>query len=112
MGLSSLDAGRDYGAITLAVKVPGARDNVMRPEGEHVQIGVDIGGTFTDIVALDGEGRLALAKGPSTPKDLLDAIGAAVGKALALAAAPPGDVQRFIHGTTAATHAAVGQNGA
>src|SRR5213078_4664324 len=88
MGLSSLDAGRDYGAITLAVKVPGARDNVMRPEGEHVQIGVDIGGTFTDIVALDGEGRLALA------------------------GAPPGDVERFIHGTTVATNAVLEQKGA
>ena len=112
MGLSSLDAGRDYGAITLAVKVPGARDNVMRPEGEHVQIGVDIGGTFTDIVALDGEGRLALAKVPSTPKDLLDGIGAAVGKVLALAGAPPGDVERFIHGTTVATNAVLEQKGA
>src|SRR5213594_2365951 len=113
MGLSSsLDAGRDYGAITLAVKVSGARDNVMRPEGEHVQIGVDIGGTFTDIVALDGEGRLALAKVPSTPKDLLDGIGAAVGKVLALAGAPPGDVERFIHGTTVATNAVLEQKGA
>jgi hypothetical protein len=37
-----------------------------------VQIGVDIGGTFTDIVALDRAGRLALTKVPSTPKDLLD----------------------------------------
>jgi len=112
MGLSSLGAGRDYGAITLAVKVPGARDKVMRPEGEHVQIGVDIGGTFTDIVALDGEGRLALAKVPSTPKDLLDGIGAAVGKVLALAGAPPGDVERFIHGTTVATNAVLEQKGA
>src|SRR6059036_431705 len=112
MGLSSLDAGRDYGAITLAVKVPGARDNVMRPEGEHVQIGVDIGGTFTDIVALDGEGRLALAKVPSTPKDLLDGIGAAVGKVLALAGAKAGDVERFIHGTTVATNAVLEQKGA
>src|SRR5213594_4926957 len=113
MGLSSsLDAGRDYGAITLAVKVSGARDNVMRPEGEHVQIGVDIGGNFTDIVALDGEGRLALAKVPSTPKDLLDGIGAAVGKVLALAGAPPGDVERFIHGTTVATNAVLEQKGA
>jgi len=34
-----------------------------------VQIGVDIGGTFTDIVALDRAGRLALTKVPSTPKD-------------------------------------------
>src|SRR6059036_3610068 len=112
MGLSSLDAGRDYGAITLAVKVPGARDNVMRPEGEHVQIGVDIGGTFTDIVALDGEGRLAIAKVPSTPKDLLDGIGAAVVKVLALAGARPRDVERFIHGTTVATNAVLEQKGA
>jgi len=77
-----------------------------------VQIGVDIGGTFTDIVALDGEGRLALAKVPSTPKDLLDGIGAAVGKVLALAGAPPGDVERFIHGTTVATNAVLEQKGA
>ena len=77
-----------------------------------MQIGVDIGGTFTDIVALDGEGRLALAKVPSTPKDLLDGIGAAVGKVLALAGAPPGDVERFIHGTTVATNAVLEQKGA
>jgi len=77
-----------------------------------VQIGVDIGGTFTDIVALDDEGRLALAKVPSTPKDLLDGIGAAVGKVLALAGAPPGDVERFIHGTTVATNAVLEKKGA
>ncbi len=77
-----------------------------------MQIGVDIGGTFTDIVALDGEGRLALAKVPSTPKDLLDGIGAAVGKVLALAGAPPGDVERFIHGTTVATNAVLEKKGA
>ena len=77
-----------------------------------MQIGVDIGGTFTDIVALDDEGRLALAKVPSTPKDLLDGIGAAVGKVLALAGAPPGDVERFIHGTTVATNAVLEKKGA
>src|SRR6058998_1753084 len=77
-----------------------------------VQIGVDIGGTFTDIVALDGEGRLAIAKVPSTPKDLLDGIGAAVVKVLALAGARPRDVERFIHGTTVATNAVLEQKGA
>ena len=39
--------------------------------GASVQIGVDIGGTFTDIVALGDDGRLHLTKVPTTPKDLL-----------------------------------------
>src|SRR6058998_73557 len=113
MGLSSsLDAGRDYGAITLAVKVSGARDNVMRPEGEHVQIGVDIGGTFTDIVALDGQGRLVLTKVPTTPKDLLEGVAVAVRRVLAQAGAPASTVERFIHGTTIATNAVLEQKGA
>jgi N-methylhydantoinase A len=72
-----------------------------------VQIGVDIGGTFTDIVALDRTGRLALPKVPSTPKDLLDGI--ATARVLALAGAAPGDVERFIHGTTVATNAVLEQ---
>jgi N-methylhydantoinase A/oxoprolinase/acetone carboxylase beta subunit len=77
-----------------------------------VQIGVDIGGTFTDIVALDVRGRLTLAKVPSTPKDLLDGIAAATTKVLALAGAAPADVERFIHGTTVATNAILEQKGA
>ena len=77
-----------------------------------MQIGLDIGGTFTDIVALDHDGRLALTKVPSTPKDLLDGIGVAVGSILAIAGAKPGDVERFIHGTTVATNAILEQKGA
>ncbi len=77
-----------------------------------MQIGVDIGGTFTDIVALDGEGRLILAKVPSTPVDLLEGIGDAVRRVLALAGAPASSVERFIHGTTVATNAVLEQKGA
>jgi N-methylhydantoinase A len=77
-----------------------------------MQIGVDIGGTFTDIVALDGEGRLSLTKVPSTPKDLLQGIAAAVQRVLALAGGRPADVERFIHGTTVATNAILEQKGA
>jgi len=77
-----------------------------------VQIGVDIGGTFTDIVALDANGRLTLAKVPSTPKDLLDGIAAATSKVLAFAGAKASDVERFIHGTTIATNAVLEQKGA
>ena len=77
-----------------------------------MQIGVDIGGTFTDIVALDREGRLSLAKVPSTPKDLLDGIGSAVRRVLAAAGGSPADVARFVHGTTVATNAVLEQKGA
>src|SRR5438034_3405320 len=77
-----------------------------------MQIGVDIGGTFTGIVALDRGGRLALTKVPSTPKDLLDGIAAAVTNVLALAGGTPRDVERFIHGTTVATNAILEQKGA
>ncbi len=77
-----------------------------------MQIGVDIGGTFTDIVALDAEGRLVLTKVPSTPKDLLEGIGSAVRRVLALAGAPASAVERFIHGTTVATNAVLEQKGA
>ena len=77
-----------------------------------MHIGVDIGGTFTDIVALDPAGRLTFTKVPSTPKDLLDGIGAAVTKVLAMADARPGEVERFIHGTTVATNAVLEQKGA
>ncbi|HJV57326.1 MAG TPA: hydantoinase/oxoprolinase N-terminal domain-containing protein, partial [Methylomirabilota bacterium] len=77
-----------------------------------MQIGVDIGGTFTDIVALDRTGRLSLTKVPSTPKDLLDRIAAATTRVLALAGAAPGDVERFIHGTTVATNAILEHKGA
>jgi N-methylhydantoinase A/oxoprolinase/acetone carboxylase beta subunit len=77
-----------------------------------VHIGVDIGGTFTDIVALDGDGRLTLAKVQSTPTNLLEGIGAAVQRVLKLANATPAAVERFIHGTTVATNAILEQKGA
>jgi N-methylhydantoinase A len=77
-----------------------------------MHIGVDIGGTFTDIVALDGDGRLTLTKVPSTPRNLLDGIAAAVRRVRELAGATPAPVERFVHGTTVATNAILEQKGA
>jgi N-methylhydantoinase A len=77
-----------------------------------VQIGVDIGGTFTDIVALGHDGRLVLTKVPTTPKDLLQGTAHAVRRVLALASRESRDVERFIHGTTIATNAVLEQKGA
>src|SRR2546428_12413836 len=72
---------------------PGAGDG-------PVQIGVDIGGTFTDIVALDERGRLVLTKVPTTPKDLLEGVAVAVRRVLAQAGAPASAVVPFIHSPT------------
>jgi N-methylhydantoinase A len=89
-----------------------AVENALTPGSLRVQIGVDIGGTFTDIVALDRDGRLFLTKVPSTPVDLLLGIGAAVRRVLSLGNGSAASVERFIHGTTVATNAVLEQKGA
>ncbi|MGH7265972.1 MAG: hydantoinase/oxoprolinase N-terminal domain-containing protein [Candidatus Rokuibacteriota bacterium] len=76
-----------------------------------MQIGVDIGGTFTDIVLLGDDGRLVATKVPTTPRDFLQGIAAAARRVLALAGAEAARVERFIHGTTVATNAVLEQKG-
>jgi N-methylhydantoinase A len=68
-------------------------------------LGVDVGGTFTDAVLLDGDARVHTAKLPSTPADQSVAVLAAVREVLARAGANPEDVERFAHGMTVATNA-------
>ena len=46
-----------------------------------VRIGIDTGGTFTDVVAVDAEGRVVSTKVPSTPSDPSVAFMRAVEKA-------------------------------
>jgi N-methylhydantoinase A len=82
------------------------------PASRSIEIGVDIGGTFTDIVGVVDRERLAFTKVPSTPKDLLAGIRHAVARILELTGARPDEVTRFIHGTTVATNAVVEQKGA
>ena len=63
-------------------------------------IGVDTGGTFTDLVAVDGEGGIQVAKVPSTPADPAQAILRGLAD---LGGLRPGD--RIVHGTTVALNA-------
>jgi N-methylhydantoinase A len=69
-----------------------------------VTVGVDVGGTFTDIVALDGE-TLIGGKVPTTPDQSVGVIGA-----LSDLVAEP--IALFLHGTTAGTNALLEERGA
>ena len=71
-----------------------------------IRLGIDIGGTFTDITVLEEEsGRVTIAKVPSRRSDPAGALLDAVEKGLELAAADPADVSLLVHGTTLVTNA-------
>ncbi|HEU5024230.1 MAG TPA: hydantoinase/oxoprolinase family protein [Spirillospora sp.] len=75
----------------------------------RLRIGIDTGGTFTDVVALDagedgGGGEPVTTKTPSTPADPAEGFAAGVANVLALLGASPGDVASLSHGTTVATN--------
>ncbi|NIQ39442.1 MAG: hydantoinase/oxoprolinase family protein [Proteobacteria bacterium] len=73
------------------------------------RIGVDTGGTFTDLIAHDEDkGMLMIAKALSTPRDPSVAIFKTIGKA----DIRPGDVEYFVHGTTVATNTLIERKGA
>jgi N-methylhydantoinase A len=70
-----------------------------------LRIGIDIGGTFTDLVVATDDG-IVVQKVSSTPKD------PSVAFANALARAPAGDADELLHGTTVATNAVLTRTGA
>ena len=72
------------------------------------RIGVEIGGTFTDLVRQHEDGSLAFAKVPSTPQAIQQAILDAIAEA-GIDLAGVGDL---IHGSTVATNALLTRDGA
>lgn len=72
------------------------------------RVGVDIGGTFTDAVAIDDRGNIRTAKALTTPGRLHDGVLAAV-DALGV---DWDDISTFIHGTTAGLNAFIERRGA
>ena len=80
------------------------------------RIGIDVGGTFTDLVAVDDLGKTTLAKVPSTPAD--PSMGALDGLQLLAdelgldRAALLAETDRIVHGTTVATNALIENRGA
>ncbi|MGI8692778.1 MAG: hydantoinase/oxoprolinase family protein [Geodermatophilaceae bacterium] len=71
----------------------------------RVRIGIDTGGTFTDIVAIDERtGELVTTKTPSTPEDPADGFMTGVGRVLDLLSVDGSAVSSVAHGTTVATN--------
>ena len=83
------------------------RETVHRSPAPY-RVGVDVGGTFTDLIAYGAGGRLHSAKVPSLPgeqwRGVLDAL-----SSLGVA---PGSIHAFVHGTTIATNALLERKGA
>ncbi len=73
------------------------------------RIGIDVGGTFTDLVLWDGaDGLLSLHKVPTTPHDIALGLLAALRKS----GVPAGEIAELAHGTTVATNAVLERKGA
>ncbi|MDR3495991.1 MAG: hydantoinase/oxoprolinase family protein [Ancalomicrobiaceae bacterium] len=76
-------------------------------------IGVDVGGTFTDLVFCDLEnGMVATHKVPTTPDDPSRAVMAGIQELCAAHGADPTAVSYVFHGTTTATNAVLENKGA
>lgn len=91
-----------------------ARDQMKK--SRHLRIGIDTGGTFTDVIALQGKNRLAF-KLPSTPTAPAEAIVRGICRVLEEFAPDFVDVGRpslrveIVHGTTVATNAMLERKG-
>jgi N-methylhydantoinase A len=74
----------------------------MAQNNTSLTVGIDVGGTFTDLLAVDGKaGTVKLAKVATTPDN--QAIGFMA--SLAAAGAEPAQLQAVVHGTTTTTNA-------
>ncbi len=75
------------------------------------RIGVDVGGTFTDLVLWDDDGTVVVHKTPSTNHD--PSIGTMEGIAVLAerAGVDPAEIEMFFHGTTVATNIVLEHNG-
>lgn len=78
-----------------------------------IEIGIDVGGTFTDVVCLVDNGQIFTTKTPST-KDVVSGVRAGVRRVLEMCpkALTSGETVVHIHGTTVATNAILEGKGA
>lgn len=81
-------------------------------ENDTLRVGIDIGGTFTDIVVMDAAGRVVVKKVSSTLDDYSIGIGRGVQELLAAHGVDPDKIEEVVHATTVATNAVLEGKGA
>ena len=84
----------------------------MSRDGCDVHLAVDVGGTFTDLVCRRAGEIVGVLKVASTPANPALGVAEAIRRAVELWAIAPGDIERFVHGTTVATNAVLERRGA
>ncbi len=78
----------------------------------QARIGVDIGGTFTDLVLLDSDGQVFITKVSSTPAAPEEAVLTGIAKILEQAGLTVSDVTEVLHGTTVGSNTLLQKVGA
>src|SRR4051812_16273013 len=77
------------------------------------RLGVDVGGTFTDLLLIAGDtGATFRAKVPSTPADQATGVLAGIDRICRQAGIKPRQIDALMHGTTVATNAILEGKGA
>ena len=76
------------------------------------RLGVDVGGTFTDLVLVTQDGRVVTRKVLSTSSNYAEAIFGGIAEVMQDGGVAGGDVKELIHGTTVATNAIIERRGA
>ena len=76
------------------------------------KIGVDIGGTFTDVTIVDADGRITAHKTPSTPAAPADGVLKGLSEAMAKADLDPAQCSSFVHGSTIGVNTIITRTGA
>ncbi len=77
------------------------------------RLGVDVGGTFTDLIYVDDEGgKILVHKLPTTPDDPSQGTIRGIRELAEQAGVAPGELDQVFHGTTIATNIVIEHNGA
>ncbi|WP_037842101.1 hydantoinase/oxoprolinase N-terminal domain-containing protein, partial [Streptomyces sp. NRRL WC-3549] len=77
-----------------------------------LRVGVDIGGTFTDMAILDDSGIVAVGKTLTTHSEPAAAVETVLRQTLAAHRLDAADITTFVHGTTLVTNALIERRGA